>query len=135
MTEWQTLLDHIYYYVYSPEEEQISFLKGANMVEAQNYYRHIVSTYGIDKNVDDLWAFDIALDCVRRMADEDKMLISENTDASLYHFGYALGVRNKYIHVATKHFTPCPDDLSSRVMEMIFAILSPEYVLEFTMSN
>ena len=130
MKEWQILLDHIDCYVYDHQEEKIVFSNCDNMVEAKNNYNHIVSAYGIDQDANDLWAFDIALDCVRKMSDEDKKEITKNTDVFFHHFGYALGVRNEYLHGAKKHFFLFADDQSCRVMEMIFAMLCPDYILE-----
>lgn len=128
--EWQALLDHIDCYVYSHQTEQIHFLIGEYTEIAKNNYNRILSTSGIDNSSEDAWAFDIALDCVRTMSAEDRAYISNHTDPFLHHFGYALEVRNKYIHVTKKRFASTPDDLSSRVMQMIFAILSTDYVLK-----
>jgi hypothetical protein len=130
MMEWQILLDSIDYYSYSKEDEKIHFADGENKAKAENDYKHIITTYEIDKDPEDLWAFDIALDCVRRLSYEDRAYISAHTDTSLYHFGYALEVRNSFVYRANKHFVLSADHFSSRVMQMIFAILSPEYVLE-----
>ncbi len=41
--------------------------------------------------------------------------------------GYALWIRNRYIHKAKKHFKGIADNVSSDVMETIFSILHPLY--------
>lgn len=128
--KWQALLNHIDYYVYSHQTEKIDFLIGEYTEIAKNNYNHILSTYGINNSRKDAWAFDVALDCIRTMPVADRAYISNHTDAYRYHFSYALEIRNKYIHVAKKRFASTPDDLSSRVMQMIFAILSTDYVLK-----
>ena len=131
--QWQILLESIDYYTYSKEDEKIHFANGDGKVTAENSYKYIVSTYELYKNPDDHWAFDIALDCVRTMSAKDREFISQHTDTSLYHFGYAMEIRNNFLYgeYGTKHhFVVSADDLSSRIMEMIFAILCPDYVLE-----
>ena len=64
--EWQSLLDHIDYYVYSHETEQIHFLIGEYTEVAKNNYSRILSATGMDNNIEDAWAFDIALDALEQ---------------------------------------------------------------------
>lgn len=75
----------------------------------------------------DKWEFDIALDCIRRMKRADREYITKHLNQTNYHFGYALYIRNHYIHVAKKHIHYEADDISGGVMSNIFSILSPVY--------
>lgn len=131
--EWHSLLDYIDYYSYSKTDEKVQIQDGENKEKAEQAYNHIITTYELDKDLNDLWAFDIALDCVRTMSVEDREFISQHTETSLYHFGYAMEIRNNFVYGAygpKRHLVISADDLSSRVMQMIFAILNPDYILE-----
>lgn len=73
---------------------------------------------------------EVANACVANMKVKDKMYIMDNPCIWEYHFGYAMYIRNHYIHnrdFSEVEFWAEPDHLSSRVMEMIFSILLPEY--------
>lgn len=71
----------------------------------------------------DQWAFDIALDCVRTMKDEDRERIQKGEKIPFYHFGYGLYVRNHYVHPSKSHFGFIADNISSSVEKFIYAIL------------
>ena len=42
---------------------------------------------------------DVAYDCFDNMSDKNKKCIIDNPYTFDYHFGYALYIRNKYIHM------------------------------------
>lgn len=69
----------------------------------------------------------VAEDCVSTMSDEDKEYIRNHPDTGEYHFGYALYIRNHYIHgkdLAVSFYDP--DSLSGDIMSGIFSILLPD---------
>jgi len=69
----------------------------------------------------------VAEDCLSTMSDEDKEYIRNHPDTGEYHFGYALYIRNHYIH-GKKLAISCydPDSLSGDIMSGIFSILLPD---------
>ena len=69
----------------------------------------------------------VAEDCINNMSDEDKEYIRKNPVSGEYHFGYALYIRNHYIHgkkLQFMHFDA--DTMSSNIMKCIFSILLPD---------
>ena len=127
MKEWKVLLDYIDYYEYSHEEEKILIKDGELQAKAQFVYDQISSTYGIEEGSIRRWEFDIALDCIREMNEEDREYIRNNPEGHLYHFGYAMYIRNHYIHCRKKHHVLCADGTSGTVMAFIFTVLHPFY--------
>lgn len=112
------------YYVYDFEREAIQVIEGDEYKEAYNLYAQITKdcfTYEDDK-----WAFDIALDCVRNMTDEECERIKKEGAIPFYHFGYGLHVRNKYIHPSKLRAYIMADNVSSAVENFIYAILNVE---------
>jgi len=69
----------------------------------------------------------VAEDCLSTMSDEDKEYIRNHPDTGEYHFGYALYIRNHYIHGKDLAII-CydPDSLSGDIMSCIFSILLPD---------
>lgn len=122
MNKWRVLLEYIDYYVYSKEDEQIQIQEGTEKEMAESLYKQFVQTHDISG--DDLWAFDISLDCLRKMSKKDRNYLAEHTDYNDYHFGYAMYIRNNYIHGSKKRFVLMADDTSFQVMEYMFSILS-----------
>jgi hypothetical protein len=82
---------------------------------------------------------EVALDCVENLKDKDKDYIRENPFPSYYHFGYAMYVRNHYIHCrdfSGVDFWVEPDHLSSRIINFIFSLLLPEeYIFDDSFSE
>lgn len=71
---------------------------------------------------------DVAYDCVDNMSDKNKNSIIDNPYTFDYHFGYALYIRNKYIHrrdLSGLGWNTEADYISSRIMKYIFSILIP----------
>ena len=125
MKEWRVLMDYIDYYVYSYDEEKIIIQDGEKKNKAQFVYEQITKTYGISEKKNNIWAFDIALDCLRNLDDKDRTYIGENPEYHLYHFSYSMYVRNQYIHCAKKHMVFMADHISGEVMGYIFTVLHP----------
>lgn len=76
---------------------------------------------------------EVANDCILNMSDKDKECIIDNPRAIEYHFSYCLYIRNHYIHnrdFSEATFYVEPDDLSSKIIRVIFSKLLPEYILE-----
>lgn len=72
---------------------------------------------------------DVALDCIANMKETDKEYIRDNPCSIDYHFGYALYIRNHYIH--NKDFSDVdfwvePDHLSGCIMDYIISELLPD---------
>lgn len=139
MKEWQELLNYIDYYVYVEEEEAIiikhgtkadaafaEYAKGLEILIGEYVSDSAISQLDKDNNVAK-WKFDIALDCIRRMNEEDRKYIRKHMHTAEYHMGYAMGIRNRYVHPAKKHKYFMADGVSGGVMVLIFSILSPIY--------
>lgn len=125
MKEWQELLNYINEYVYMDEEEEIVIRYSAKAADAQRAYDNGLRFAGEGDHAK--WMYDIALDCVRRMSLEDRGYIMKHLHTTEYHFGYAMGIRNKYIHPSKKHDYFEADGVSSSVMRRIFSLVSPIY--------
>lgn len=121
--EKEYLLKYISYYEYDFEEEAVYIADGDEKSKAYNLY-----TYTAKKDCEDLeqkWAFDIALDCVRNMPNDLRERIQKEGEIPFYHFGYGVYVRNHYIHSSSKHLYLEADYISSIVEKFIYAILCP----------
>lgn len=139
MKEWQELLNHIDQYIYIEAEEEIIIKHGPGADEALAAYERGLTVLVEGNSKDGMerrmakyselakWEYDIALDCVRRMSDEDRAYVCKHMQTTEYHFGYAMGIRNKYIHPAQKHSYFEADGISSSVMQKIFSLLNPVY--------
>ena len=125
MKEWNFLLNVIDAFVYNDVEEKIVFDNSPISIKAKEYYNTLIAKYHIDSKENQKWAFDIALDCVRNMRDEDRDYLRESYDIDF--FGYGMYVRNEYIHCAKLHrgFF-CADNQCSVVLGFIYTILTPK---------
>ena len=118
--EKATLLQYRSYYVYDPKQEAILVEDGDDQAAAYDLYRDVAKSL----EYEDKWALDIALDCVRLFTDEEIADIKEQGEIPIFHFGYGLYVRNKYVHRSRKHSVPMADDVSYAVEQYIYAILN-----------
>lgn len=126
MKELNILLDYIDSYVYDSESEEIMIKHSPDESKALEVYKRTLIAYSIEKSDLLKWHFDIALDCVRRLSEEDRVHYSQNYDG--YSFGYGMFIRNNYIYPSKKHFSNLsPDDQSGAVMELIYTILHKSY--------
>lgn len=134
MKEWQELLLYVDQYVYVEGEEEIIIKYGPDAENAQLAYERGRSILNEKDDEDDFWGsgtekweFDIALDCIRKMSESDRDYVRNHMQTTEYHFGYAMGIRNQYIHPSKKHHVFMADSVSSSIMRKIFSILSPVY--------
>lgn len=126
MKEWHYLLTVIDSFVYDKDLEEIVFDNTEKSLEAKKLYNGILKEYNFQNEENEKWAFDIALDCVRKMRDEDRAYLKESYEVDF--FGYGLYIRNEYIHCATKHrgFF-CADSQCSVVLSFIYTIMHRYY--------
>ena len=117
--EEHTLFEYKSYYVYDFKDEAILVAEGDNQGAAYDVYAKTAKQL----DYEDKWAFDIALDCIRNLPDEDIAEIKKQGEIPDFHFGYGMYVRNKYVHKSKKHFYPMADDISSFVERFIYVIL------------
>ena len=117
-------MKYISYYEYDFKEEAVYIADGDESSKAYNLYREMVTQRCED--LEQKWALDIALDCVRNMTDEERELIQKQGEIPFFHFGYGVTVRNKYIHPSKVHTYFMADDVSSTVEDFIYAILIEE---------
>lgn len=125
MKAWNELLKYINEYVYMQDDEAVVIRYSPNASAAYQAYEKGLALAGEDEL--SKWLYDIALDCVRRMSVEDREYVKSHLYTTEYHFGYAMGIRNTYIHPAKKHDYFEADGISSSVMRRIFSIVSPFY--------
>lgn len=125
MKEWNELLEYIDEYVYIQEDEEIVIRYSARAENAKRVYDKGLKLAGEGEY--EKWLYDIALDCVRRMSQEDIEYVKKHLYSTDYHFGYAMGIRNTYIHPSKKHTYFEADNTSSSVMTRIFSLVSPFY--------
>ena len=126
--EKEYLLKYISYYEYDFKEEAVYIADGDESSKAYDLYRKMVMERCPE--IEDKWAFDIALDCVRNMPNDQRERIQKEGEIPFYHFGYGVYVRNHYIHSSKKHTYFMADDVSSAVEDFIYAILCPENTYE-----
>ena len=122
--EKEYLLKYISYYEYDFKEEAVYIADGNESSKAYNLYKDTVKQHCED--LEEKWALDIALDCVRNMNDEERERIQKEGEIPFYHFGYGMYVRNKYVHPSSKHLYLEADYISSIVEKFIYAILIEE---------
>lgn len=108
-------------------EEKIMICNGVSASEASVLYEKAILEFKDDKENNQKWVFDIVLDCVRRMNEQDREYVRKHLQTTEYHFGYAMGIRNRYVYPSKNHDYFEPDDISSQVMKRIFTIVSPLY--------
>ncbi len=66
----------------------------------------------------------VAIDCITKMNDEEKLTLLNNPDASLYHHGYGMWIRNTYIYpYQLRFFEFMADSLSNSIIEKIIVLL------------
>lgn len=126
MKEWNKLLEIIDTFIYDNATERIIFNSFAQPMIAKEIYDAMVNEYGIGRDENTLWAFDIALDCVRNMKDSDRDYLKESYN--IHFHGYGMYIRNRYIHCATIHKAYLSaDHQCSIVLEFIYTILHRYY--------
>lgn len=125
MKEWNELLECIDAYIYLSDKEEIIIAHNENADQAKRVYQYALKQYDLKDNRK--WEFDIALDCVRKMNFEDRKYVLEHPDTSEYHMGYAMYIRNTFIHPSILHSYFEADGVSTSVMEFIFSLLHPYY--------
>ena len=121
--EEKTIFEYRSYYEYDFKHEAIYVADGDETAQAYSLYAKMVKQRC--ETLEDKWAFDIALDCVRNFTDEECEIIKQQGKIANYHFGYGLYVRNRYIHPSKAHFYGMADNVSSDVEDFIYAILCP----------
>ena len=122
--EEKTIFEYRSYYEYDFEQEAIYVAKGDESSAAYNLYRKMAMERCPE--IEDKWALDIALDCVRNFTEEECAVIREQGEIPFFHFGYGVTVRNKYVHSSSKHVYLEADYISSIVEKFIYAILIEE---------
>lgn len=127
MLEFNKILTYREYYKYDFKCEAIQVKKGKQHDEAEKLYSNIVRDFSLEDT--DKWAFDIALDYIRTLKEEDLEIINKQGEILDFHFGPGLYIRNKYIHLSKLHGFFIADNVSARVEEFISAIMFPEYKL------
>lgn len=128
MVECNAILGYLSCYYYDEVAEKVIIKYDAVADGAAKEYERVREILEIEPDSYDNWVFDIALDCVKNMKDSDIAYVNAgHLDATEYHMGFAMYVRNKYIWHAEKHFSACADSTSSSVMEMIFTLVNPIY--------
>lgn len=126
MTELNELLNFRRYYVYSQATERITVAKGKLHDMAKEKYSQLLA--GMDNDSFEVWALQIALDCVRQFTVDELQHIADNRDIYDFHFGYGMYVRNHYIHRSMRHRWCMPDMISEMVKEYILGIVCTDYI-------
>ena len=85
MKEWNHLVNIIESFIYDKEVEELIFDESPKALKAKQIYENIIEEYSLNDE-SERWAFDIALDCVRNMRDEDRAYLTESYDVDF--FGY-----------------------------------------------
>ena len=141
MQELYGLLEYINYYQYSKNDEEIKILPSPYEEDARKQYETALRAVGSrlsrgSEEADELiflggdsskWHLDVAIDCVRQMDENDRTYVANHLHTTDYHFGYAMGIRNEYIHPAKKHHSFMADNDSTEIMKVIFSILHRGY--------
>ena len=123
MKEFSKLLKYKAYYMYDYEFEDIQVAEGDDHDAAQELYAQVTKdAFG---SAEEKWAFDIALDCIRNMPNDQRERIQKEGKIPFFHLGYGVYVRNRYIHSSKVHLYGMADDVSSAVEDFIYAILCP----------
>lgn len=126
MKEWHVLLDYIDSYVYNHDTEEIMIKNSPDAPKALALYQKMLKDYSMEEDKYLKWSFDIALDCVREMNNEDRLYLSHSYEVDFH--GYGMFVRNKYIHCAKVHRCfLCADGQSSKVLGLIYTLLHTYY--------
>ncbi len=134
MFDVRRLMEFLDDYRYDFYKECIVVRSGAD--EAREVYVEAVTQYRSKIDPEDplgsipeddyhRWILDIAIDSVKNMKESELDYIRRHRDVYSYHFGGAMGIRNKYIHNAKKHHFFGADSVSTSVMHEIFHIVGP----------
>lgn len=124
MKEWNDLILYKENYIYVEDNEEIIIRHGEDADRANELYERIVRDYHLVEH-EIKWQFDIALDCIRNMSQENADYFVENPYTYKYHMSYGMYIRNRYIHHATKHSYWEADNVSTVVLRFILTILHP----------
>ena len=125
MKEWNVLVDYIDFYIYDHNTETIAINDLPESEKAREIYESFLDKYDIKNKYSLKWSFDIALDCIRNLKEEDRAYLRENCEVDF--FGYGLYIRNKYIHCSELHRYFCADSQCSQVLSFIYTIMHYEY--------
>jgi hypothetical protein len=125
MKEWNVLVDYIDFYIYDHNTETIVINDLPESEKAREIYESFMDKYDIKNKYSLKWSFDIALDCIRNLKEEDRAYLRENCEVDF--FGYGLYIRNKYIHCSKLHRYFCTDSQCSQVLSFIYTIMHYEY--------
>lgn len=108
-----------YFYSFSCEAQRVVGVHNRELA-IREYSNVIKSTFidGMQK-----WALDIALDCIRRMTDEEINYVAKRGVIEEYHFRYGLFVRNRYVHPSMYHAYFMADDVSTLVEKYLIGII------------
>ena len=125
MKEWNVLVKYIDFYVYDQNLESIIISDSLEAEPARTIYMKFLEKYNINDTLK--WSFDIALDCIRNLKEEDRQYLKENCEVDF--FGYGLYIRNHYIHCSRLHRYFCADSQCSQVLDFIYTIMHHEYCI------
>lgn len=125
MTILNELLQYRNYFYYSPSYEAVRVTPFDEREKAVELYSKTIQNCLL--RGDERWAFDIALDCLRTMSEEDIIYIANNKKIEEYHLNYGLYVRNKYVHSSRFHAYLDADKISSLVETFILGIICPDH--------
>ena len=121
MRQLHGLLEFRQNYFYSFGCEALRVIGAQNKELAIREYSNVIKLLFIDGI--QKWALDIALDCVRRMTDEEIAYVGERGVIEEYHFRYGLFVRNRYVHPSMYHAYFMADDVSTLVEKYLIGII------------
>ena len=124
MKEWNAFVDYIDFYIYNKETEEVVISDSPEAEKARELYNRFIEKYDLNGHPAK-WNFDIALDCIRNLKEEDRAYLRENCEVDF--FGYGLYIRNKYIHCAKLHRYFFADSQCSQVLSFIYTIMHYEY--------
>lgn len=125
MKEWSILVDYINFYIYDKNTESVVISDSSESERAQAIYDHFLEKHHIKNNYILKWSFDIALDCIRNMKEEDRQYLKANYEVDF--FGYGMYIRNQYIHCAKLHRYFSADGQCSQVLGFVYTIMHKYY--------
>ncbi len=144
------LLPYMGLYYYDFETERLILKASEKSAEAaEAYNRAVIALIGDPKDsksdfcrpvllglseIDDVyktpvgqWEMDIAIDCVRKMSEDDRQYMCDHPWTTEYHHGYGTWIRNKYIHPTRLHRSFRIDRPSTNMVLKMFSILIPGF--------
>lgn len=126
MKQWHGLLKHIDCYSYDQENEEIVVKHSPRAINALAVYQKILKDYSLDKNDALKWSFDIALNCVREMTEEDRERYKHNLEIDFW--GLGLFIRNNYIRPSKRYRGRFEaDNQCTVILELMRTILHISY--------